>query len=96
MRDLTGQAGGRWRVLGQLRPNPGYSDERMTLGLLALEVEPGAGLAEGARGGPEDGEPLQLRLCTPRALETALSALAEPVDGRSASAWFLASRWGGL
>lgn len=97
VRDLTtGQGGGRWRLLGQLRPNPGYSDERMTLGLLALAACPGAGLAAGDSGEPEDGEPHQLQLFTPRALEDALSALAEPVDGRSVSAWLLASRWGGI
>jgi ADP-ribose pyrophosphatase len=85
LRDLVGQGEGRWHPLGELRPNPGYSDERMTLGWLALEPGVAAGL---------DGTLAQLHLCSPKALERAFSALAEPVDGRSVTAWFLARRGG--
>ena len=147
VRRLTGHGGGPWRVLGELRPNPGYSDERMTLGWMEVEVEgkpgpmagqgaggvpsagveevPGAVVGEGkgegeeggaavrageGRGQGEEGEgvtgwrscdsaedaDVQRRFCTPRAVEAALSALEEPVDGRSVSAWFLARRVGAV
>jgi hypothetical protein len=92
LRGLVGKGEGRWHPLGELRPNPGYSDERMTLGWLALEQGAGDGLASGALGDPPGGGSLQLLQCTPEALEARLSALEEAVDGRSVSAWFLASR----
>ena len=85
IQQLTGQTQGAWQELGVLHPNPGYSDERMTLGWLALEPGAAAGL---------DGTLAQLHLCSPEALEAAFSALAEPVDGRSVTAWFLARRGG--
>jgi len=163
VRRLTGHGGGPWRVLGELRPNPGYSDERMTLGWMEVEVEgkpgpmagqgaggvpsarvgeaPGAGVGVGVGEGKGEGEEVgdvagvrvgdevgdaaragegggqgeegegvtgwrscdsaedadvQRRFCTPRAVEAALSALEEPVDGRSVSAWFLARRVGAV
>jgi hypothetical protein len=95
LRSLIGAGDGSWLPLGQLRPNPGYSDERMTIGWMALSRGAGAGLAEGAAEGlgeQPDGGTLQWRPHTPRALEAALSALEEPVDARSVSAWFLARR----
>jgi hypothetical protein len=96
LRDLIGRGDGSWHVLGTLRPNPGYSDERMTLGWLALARGVGAGLPEdGVRRGegredPPVGVLARLGLWTPQALEAAFSALEEPVDARSVSAWFLA------
>jgi len=94
LRRLTGQGGGTWSPLGQLRPNPGYSDELMTLGWMALEGEAGEVSAEGPSGALGDAGSLQLRRYTPLALEAALSSLEEPGDGRSVSAWFLARRLG--
>jgi ADP-ribose pyrophosphatase len=92
VRGLIGPGDGSWRLLGQLRPNPGYSDELMTLGWMALERGADDGLTEGALEEPLESGTLQRRLYTPEALETTLSALEEAVDGRSVSAWFLASR----
>ncbi|MEB3258501.1 MAG: NUDIX domain-containing protein [Cyanobacteriota bacterium] len=108
LRRLTGQDGGDWRDLGQLRPNPGYSDELMALGWMEIaaeqvpwgdvvgeEVAGEGGTTWPPRNASEAG-PLRLWCGPPAALEAALSSLAEPVDGRSASAWFLARRRGGL
>lgn len=97
LRDLIGPGDGRWHPLGELRPNPGYSDERMTLGWMALARGVADGLpdggATGAGGGedPPDNEVLaRLGVWPPRALDALFSALEEPVDSRSVSAWFLA------
>ena len=92
VRGLIGRGDGSWHLLGRLRPNPGYSDELMTLGSMALEQGAGDGLAVGALGDPPGGGSLQLLLCTPETLEATFSALEEAVDGRSVSAWFLTSR----
>ncbi|MFN9646389.1 MAG: NUDIX hydrolase, partial [Cyanobacteriota bacterium] len=81
---LIGRGNGLWHPLGELWPNPGYSDERMTIGSMALELE-------GSDGRP-DGELSRLERWRPRDLEAAFSALAERVDSRSVSAWFLARR----
>ncbi|MEB3333904.1 MAG: NUDIX hydrolase [Cyanobacteriota bacterium] len=91
LRELTGHGGQGWRPLGQLRPNPGYSDELMTLGQLI--VEDGVD-RPGADWGAGEGDTPHCRLLTPQAVEAALSALEEPVDGRSVSAWWLAQRRG--
>lgn len=96
VRWLTGQGGRGWQPLGQLRPNPGYSDELMTLGLMVVETdldttEPGSGPGERV----ED-TTLHRRFMTAQALDSALTALEEPVDGRSVSAWCLARRRGSL
>lgn len=98
LRQLTGHHGREWQHLGLLRPNPGYSDERMTLGLMAArpgDIEgpggaadlPQAGAGDGGDGGVGE---FALRLCSPEALDQALARLEEPLDGRSVSAWFLA------
>lgn len=95
LRQLTGHGGRGWQALGELRPNPGYSDEHMMLGL--IEVEPAAE----AQGGPTDvaattdGLQDELHLCTLQQLESALGRLEEPLDGRSVSAWLLARLRGG-
>jgi hypothetical protein len=95
LRQLTGHGGRGWQALGELRPNPGYSDEHMTLGL--IEVEP----AGGAQGGPADvaaaadGNQDELHVCTLQELESALERLEEPLDGRSVSAWLLTRLRGG-
>jgi ADP-ribose pyrophosphatase len=99
LRDLLGGGEGRWHPLGELRPNPGYSDERMVLGWLALELDRAAELdatvptAGGEKAPPEE-TVMQRRLYGPDALDAAFSDLEEPVDGRSVSAWFLAKRGG--
>lgn len=85
LRELTGQTGLGWRRLGALRPNPGYSDEHMTLGLMTLAA-PGAE----ADAEPETPPDLELWRCTAAALEAALMGVEECVDGRSVSAWLLA------
>jgi ADP-ribose pyrophosphatase len=94
LRQFTGHGCGGWRGLGVLRPNPGYSDERMTIGLVSAEADEGVDRGPGGGGHRADlgGELLRLERCTPLALEAALSALEEPVDGRCATAWLLASR----
>ncbi|MEB3303798.1 MAG: NUDIX hydrolase [Cyanobacteriota bacterium] len=87
VRQLTGFGGGSWRQLGTLWPNPGYSDERMTVGLMEMA---------GADAGEPDpitfpqGNLWELRRYDPQALEAALMGPGEAVDGRSVSAWFLA------
>jgi ADP-ribose pyrophosphatase len=101
LRTLHGEGEGRWHPLGELRPNPGYSDERMTIGWMALDPEGDAEL-DGTLAAPEpmasaeaaEGGTVRRHLCSPEALEAAFSALAEPVDGRSVTAWFLARRRG--
>ncbi len=95
LRQLTGHGGRGWQALGELKPNPGYSDEHMMLGL--IEVEPAAE----AQGGPTDvaaatdGLQDELHLCTLQQLESALGRLEETLDGRSVSAWLLARLRGG-
>ncbi|MFN9630023.1 MAG: NUDIX hydrolase [Cyanobacteriota bacterium] len=94
VRRFTGHGGQGWQTLGQLRPNPGYSDELMTLGVMEVErdldtPEPGRGPGE-----REEDPTLLRRVFTPQELDAALLALEEPVDGRSVSAWCLARRVG--
>lgn len=86
---LIGGGEGCWQSLGVLRPNPGYSDEQMVLGWMALGPKAGAELVSSLNGAT-----FQPLLCTPQTLETRFLALEEPVDGRSVSAWFLAQRRG--
>ncbi|MGA1303158.1 MAG: NUDIX hydrolase [Cyanobium sp.] len=93
VRELTGWGCGAWRPLGVLRPNPGYSDEHMTVGLLEMDE------AGGGRADPIDvteGGLCQLQRCDPRDLDRALMARQEAVDGRCVSAWFLARPYWGL
>ncbi len=97
LRDLLGSGEGLWHPLGELRPNPGYSDERMALGWLALK-EDGAALdalptAAGELAPPEE-TAMERRFYAPAALNAVFTDLEEPVDGRSVSAWFLAQRGG--
>jgi ADP-ribose pyrophosphatase len=96
LRDLIGRGDGPWHPLGELRPNPGYSDERMTLGSMALRRGVADGLPDWRATGserredrPDPGLP-RVELWTPQALEATFHTLAEPVDSRSVSAWFLA------
>ena len=92
VRALTGLGCGSWRQLGVLRPNPGYSDEHMTVGLLVMDE------AGGGNGNPRAITPRatthgslgQLERCDPSDLDAALMALDEAVDGRCVSAWVLA------
>ena len=86
-----------WEPLGQLRPNPGYSDEQMALGLVRLAPQqtclPNDTAAEQAsllRG--DDGSTGQLLSLSPAALDAALASGDEPLDGRTLTAWFLARR----
>lgn len=84
---LTGLGCGAWRQLGVLRPNPGYSDEHMTVGLLAMDE------AGGGKPDPMDsinGGLCQLQRCAAKDLEVTLMGLQEAVDGRCVSAWVLA------
>ncbi|MEB3194755.1 MAG: NUDIX hydrolase [Cyanobacteriota bacterium] len=87
VRALTGLGCGGWRALGVLRPNPGYSDEHMTVGLLAMD-EAGEGHSDPMDA--SDGGLCQLHRCAAHALETALSTPQEAVDGRCVTAWVLA------
>lgn len=98
LRRLTGHGATDWQSLGALRPNPGYSDERMVLGLMALEVgwaEPAEGMEGGTdgEGGKGYSSPWPWTI---QELEHALASLDEAVDGRTVSAWFLARRRGAL
>jgi ADP-ribose pyrophosphatase len=86
-----------WEPLGQLRPNPGYSDEQMALGLVRLAPQQvclpndtTAGQASLLRG--DDGSTGQLLSFSPAALDAALASGDEPLDGRTLTAWFLARR----
>ena len=87
-----------WEPLGQLRPNPGYSDELMALGLVRLAPQQvplpndntAAGQANLLRG--DDGSTGQLLSLSPAALDAALASGDEPLDGRTLTAWFLARR----
>lgn len=102
MRQLTGHGGKGWQALGVLWPNPGYSDERMTLGLIGAQVAEqthGAPAVDGGSIRDQRGVCLEhdasrgllaWQLITPVDLEAALGRLEEPLDGRSISAWFLA------
>jgi ADP-ribose pyrophosphatase len=87
LRALTGLGVGGWRQLGVLRPNPGYSDEHMTVGLLALDA---AGEEPPDPMDASDGGLCQLQHCAPQDLEMALRTPQEAVDGRCVSAWVLA------
>jgi ADP-ribose pyrophosphatase len=83
-----------WEPLGQLRPNPGYSDEHMALGLVRLGPQRDplpSDRAEGLLRG-DDGSTGQLVSLSPAALDGALASGDEPLDGRTVTAWFLA-RW---
>ena len=84
---LTGLGCGGWRQLGVLRPNPGYSDEHMTVGLLAMDE---AGERNPDLRDATDGGLCQLQHWSPHDLEMALMAPQEAVDGRCVSAWVLA------
>ena len=85
-----------WEPLGQLRPNPGYSDEHMALGLVRLGPQRDplpSDRAEGLLRG-DDGSTGQLVSLSPAALDGALASGDEPLDGRTVTAWFLARcRW---
>lgn len=98
VRQLTGHGGGTWRGLGVLRPNPGYTDEHMTVGWMAVEGTVGSNqeLVGGGLEDPAVAGPYALQLCSPQALEATLSDLEEPVDGRCVSAWFLARHHGSV
>ena len=83
-----------WEPLGQLRPNPGYSDEQMALGLVRLEAQQDPlpnDTIEGLLGG-DDGSTGQLLSLSPAALDGALASGDEFLDGRTLTAWFLARR----
>jgi ADP-ribose pyrophosphatase len=85
-----------WEPLGQLRPNPGYSDEQMALGLvrLAPQQAPLPNDTTGGLLGGDDGSTGQLLSLSPAALDAALASGDEPLDGRTLTAWFLARcRW---
>jgi ADP-ribose pyrophosphatase len=92
IQQLTGHLQGAWQELGVLHPNPGYSDERMTVGRITLGEAAGLALQpvgcqlDGAHAGGLTTE----QRCSPQALEEILSSLEEAVDGRSVSAWLLA------
>ena len=85
-----------WEPLGQLRPNPGYSDEQMALGLVRLaprQVPLSQRMAIDLLAG-DDGSTGQLLSLSPAALDALLASGDEPLDGRTLTAWFLARcRW---
>jgi ADP-ribose pyrophosphatase len=86
--------GAPWEPLGQLRPNPGYSDEGMALGLVRLgpqQATPANDTAEGLLMG-DDGSTGQRVSLSAAALDSALASGDEPLDGRTLTAWFLARR----
>ncbi len=86
-----------WEPLGQLRPNPGYSDELMALGLVRLAPQQAPLPNDTTAGQPsllrgDDGSTGQLLSLSPAALDAALASGDEPLDGRTLTAWFLARR----
>jgi ADP-ribose pyrophosphatase len=90
VRACSGHGAAGWRPLGSLRPNPGYSDELMTVGWMVVD-------ATAANGATETEEASSTaRLWSAQTLERALTSLDEAVDGRSVSAWFLARQRGWL
>ena len=97
LQQLAGSKGGDWQALGVLRPNPGYTDELMSVGRMDVvdsaarsdHVPLEVGLED-----PEGGGPYRLQRLTAQALEETLRAMGGPVDGRCVSAWFLASQHG--
>lgn len=85
-----------WEPLGQLRPNPGYSDEQMALGLVRLGAETVIEQYDSATGllRGDDGSTAHLQIFEPAALDAALASGDEPLDGRTVTAWSLARiRW---
>ena len=83
-----------WEPLGQLRPNPGYSDEQMALGLVRLppqQLPISQRMAIDLLAG-DDGSTGQLLSLSPAALDALLASGDEPLDGRTLTAWFLARR----
>jgi ADP-ribose pyrophosphatase len=83
-----------WEPLGQLRPNPGYSDEQMALGLVRLppqQLPLSQRMAIDLLAG-DDGSTGQLLSLSPAALDALLASGDEPLDGRTLTAWFLARR----
>ncbi len=83
-----------WEPLGQLRPNPGYSNECMALGLVRLGAQqaPPANDTAGDLLQGDDGSTGQRVSLSPAALDGALASGDEPLDGRTLTAWFLARR----
>lgn len=96
LRRLTGVVGGPWHSLGHLRPNPGYSDELLVLGQMELEEADAEVLAAAPPAEVEVDGTLRLSFRTPADLDATLSSVEETVDGRSASAWFLAKERGSV
>jgi len=86
-----------WEPLGQLRPNPGYSDECMALGLVRLGAQQAPPPNDTAAGQAnlligDDGSTGQRLSLSAAALDGALASGDEPLDGRTLTAWFLARR----
>ena len=86
-----------WEPLGQLRPNPGYSDEGMALGLVRLGPQQATPANDTAAGQAnllmgDDGSTGQRVSLSAAALDSALASGDEPLDGRTLTAWFLARR----
>ena len=92
-RELQEEAGYfamRWDPLGLLLPCPGYSDEVIHL-FLARNLQP---LATPVAA--DHDEDIEVLLMAPAELDAALASGAEPLDGKSVTAWFRAKQLLGL
>ncbi|NBV58877.1 MAG: NUDIX hydrolase [Synechococcaceae bacterium WB4_2_0811] len=90
LQEEAGYCAMRWDPLGLLLPCPGYSDEVIHL-FLARNLQP---LATPVAA--DHDEDIEVLLMAPAELDAALASGAEPLDGKSVTAWFRAKQLLGL
>lgn len=90
LQEEAGYSATRWDPLGAMLPCPGYSDEVIHL-FLARNLQP---LATPVAA--DHDEDIEVLLMAPAELDAALASGAEPLDGKSVTAWFRAKQLLGL
>ena len=90
LQEEAGYSAERWDPLGAMLPCPGYSDEVIHL-FLARNLQP---LATPVAA--DHDEDIEVLLMAPAELDAALASGAEPLDGKSVTAWFRAKQLLGL
>jgi len=90
LQEEAGYSAKRWDPLGAMLPCPGYSDEVIHL-FLARNLQP---LATPVAA--DHDEDIEVLLMAPAELDAALASGAEPLDGKSVTAWFRAKQLLGL